>query len=107
METVLSGAIFFFQAEDCIRDKLVTGVQTCALPISILDHHMPEMDGIMLARAIRSQPELNQLELILLSSHGDLAGAEGPRSAGFAACLAKPARLGQLRDCLTKVLQHS
>src|SRR5205823_11089795 len=24
---------FFFQAEDGIRDKLVTGVQTCALPI--------------------------------------------------------------------------
>src|SRR5687767_600703 len=25
---------YFFQAEDVIRDKLVTGVQTCALPIS-------------------------------------------------------------------------
>ena len=24
---------FFFQAEDGIRDDLVTGVQTCALPI--------------------------------------------------------------------------
>src|SRR2546425_4601159 len=27
---------FFFQAEDGIRDKLVTGVQTCALPIWFL-----------------------------------------------------------------------
>src|SRR5207247_4192201 len=27
--------VFFFQAEDGIRDPLVTGVQTCALPISI------------------------------------------------------------------------
>src|SRR5206468_8970012 len=26
---------FFFQAEDGIRDLIVTGVQTCALPISI------------------------------------------------------------------------
>src|SRR5438034_11818389 len=26
--------IFFFQAEDGIRDHCVTGVQTCALPIS-------------------------------------------------------------------------
>src|SRR5205823_10713929 len=26
--------LFFFQAEDGIRVKLVTGVQTCALPIS-------------------------------------------------------------------------
>src|SRR5205823_8101466 len=29
-----SAHCFFFQAEDGIRDKLVTGVQTCALPIS-------------------------------------------------------------------------
>src|SRR2546421_3254681 len=27
-------AVFFFQAEDGIRDLIVTGVQTCALPIS-------------------------------------------------------------------------
>src|SRR5438552_13168724 len=30
-------SFFFFQAEDGIRDDLVTGVQTCALPISIED----------------------------------------------------------------------
>src|SRR5438552_6596883 len=29
---------FFFQAEDGIRDDLVTGVQTCALPISARTH---------------------------------------------------------------------
>src|SRR5690554_7239604 len=28
---------FFFQAEDGIRDADVTGVQTCALPISVWD----------------------------------------------------------------------
>ena len=27
---------FFFQAEDGIRDYKVTGVQTCALPISLI-----------------------------------------------------------------------
>src|SRR5699024_11681317 len=27
---------FFLQAEDCIRDRNVTGVQTCALPISLI-----------------------------------------------------------------------
>src|SRR2546426_9336105 len=27
--------VFFFQAEDGIRDYKVTGVQTCALPISV------------------------------------------------------------------------
>src|SRR5256886_8090484 len=33
--TAPSGVSFFFQAEDGIRDLTVTGVQTCALPISI------------------------------------------------------------------------
>src|SRR5207247_8012708 len=32
---------FFFQAEDGIRDPLVTGVQTCALPIC--RHHEPPL----------------------------------------------------------------
>src|SRR2546425_11360015 len=31
---------FFFQAEDGIRDKLVTGVQTCALPISLFSRRL-------------------------------------------------------------------
>src|SRR5215510_14797413 len=30
---VAMGCVFFFQAEDGIRDGHVTGVQTCALPI--------------------------------------------------------------------------
>src|SRR6185503_20304840 len=30
---------FFFQAEDGIRDVAVTGVQTCALPISVAPGH--------------------------------------------------------------------
>src|SRR2546429_1412634 len=33
--TVITDVVFFFQAEDGIRDVAVTGVQTCALPISV------------------------------------------------------------------------
>ena len=32
--------VFFFQAEDGIRDTSVTGVQTCALPISLPQQEM-------------------------------------------------------------------
>src|SRR5439155_12894200 len=34
LASVLPRLLFFFQAEDGIRDGHVTGVQTCALPIS-------------------------------------------------------------------------
>src|SRR5687767_173613 len=35
LEALFTKPVFFFQAEDGIRGKLVTGVQTCALPISV------------------------------------------------------------------------
>src|SRR5690625_1526422 len=39
--------LYFFQAEDGIRDGHVTGVQTCALPIFIITRFPPEpMDGM-------------------------------------------------------------
>src|SRR5207244_10589671 len=41
---------FFFQAEDGIRDDLVTGVQTCALPISATGQ------GLKWGRAIGASP---------------------------------------------------
>src|SRR6266404_1782223 len=41
---------FFFQAEDGIRDKLVTGVQTCALPIST--------DTVLLVHVIRAADQV-------------------------------------------------
>src|SRR5207244_9384963 len=46
---------FFFQAEDGIRDDLVTGVQTCALPILIADgiHVSPPLFRL-LHRALHS-----------------------------------------------------
>src|SRR5438309_3242043 len=40
--------IFFFQAEDGIRDGTVTGVQTCALPIYVKLEACFAADGVML-----------------------------------------------------------
>src|SRR3989441_5816706 len=56
------GIVFFFQAEDGIRDKLVTRVQTCALPISGRGQveEPPTWP--------RPAPELEQLELLALDA---------------------------------------
>src|SRR5262249_60122180 len=37
---------FFFQAEDGIRDWSVTGVQTCALPISVAQSLVQAVDSV-------------------------------------------------------------
>src|SRR5256886_9696067 len=53
---------FFFQAEDGIRDLTVTGVQTCALPISALSTNLE------LARRSLSPLTAAQLPRILTQS---------------------------------------
>src|SRR5207249_5699091 len=43
---------FFFQAEDGIRDRNVTGVQTCALPIFALGSLLGALTRMRLSRAM-------------------------------------------------------
>src|SRR5438552_14622650 len=45
-------SVFFFQAEDGIRDDLVTGVQTCALPILMRRFQLPGEKVSMLVTII-------------------------------------------------------
>src|SRR5947208_16071627 len=54
----MTAAIFFFQAEDGIRDDLVTGVQTCALPIS-LKHRL--VTWVRQMGRIRQMRQLNHM----------------------------------------------
>src|SRR5260370_26298850 len=48
--------IFFFQAEDGIRDSSVTGVQTCALPISGQVAHAPLRAARRQVHRLRAEP---------------------------------------------------
>src|SRR5207253_3622299 len=49
----LIGLFFFFQAEDGIRDGHVTGVQTCALPISVAPPSRSVLPATVRARLAR------------------------------------------------------
>src|SRR5438046_3280457 len=62
--------IFFFQAEDGIRDWSVTGVQTCALPISFVRNRTARLAQAASRRALRrNKKEKNQDSLAPLGSH--------------------------------------
>src|SRR2546422_6296366 len=50
--TSLTCFFFFFQAEDGIRDVAVTGVQTCALPISTSPKVAPAASSVFLIPSI-------------------------------------------------------
>ncbi|MGO9755248.1 MAG: response regulator [Roseiarcus sp.] len=72
--------------------------------VAILDMQMPGMDGLGLARAIKADPSIADVRLILLSSIGDHDLASASREAGVDACLTKPARQLELYDCLARVM---
>jgi signal transduction histidine kinase/CheY-like chemotaxis protein/HPt (histidine-containing phosphotransfer) domain-containing protein len=72
--------------------------------IAIVDMQMPEMDGLALARAIRSDAAISSTKLVLLTSLGghDLPGSA--RDVGVDACLTKPARQSELYNVLASVM---
>src|SRR5438046_10585906 len=66
---------FFFQAEDGIRDWSVTGVQTCALPISRVSANKAFLPGIT-----RGNPAAGRAEFIADEEGGvDVAQPGGGR----------------------------
>ena len=72
--------------------------------LTILDMHMPGMNGLELARAIKSEPPLAATRLVMLTSvdHHDEPGAL--RESGVDGYLVKPVKQSPLFDCLSTVL---
>src|SRR5207244_9161770 len=62
---------FFFQAEDGIRDDLVTGVQTCALPISRM-----VIEARAIGRVLADLPAGLITEVLVVDNHSSDGTAE-------------------------------
>jgi two-component system, sensor histidine kinase and response regulator len=72
--------------------------------LALLDMQMPNVDGLALARRIKSEPAIAATRLILLTSLGTPLDPAALAEAGVAACLNKPARQSRLLDCLLDVI---
>jgi two-component system, sensor histidine kinase and response regulator len=70
--------------------------------LAILDYQMPEMDGEMLARAIKADTSLCETVLIMLTSLGQPDDVNQLKQADVFACLVKPARQSRLWDVLAE-----
>lgn len=72
--------------------------------IAILDMMMPGMDGMELARAIRTDPDYGRMPLIMLTSLDGKGELESSRENGISLHLVKPVRQSQLLNALESVL---
>ncbi|MFO0774572.1 MAG: response regulator [Nitrospiraceae bacterium] len=73
--------------------------------VALLDLHMPDIDGLMLARSIRAEACFNGTSLIMLSS-GILDSATA-NNAGIDLALSKPIRRAELLKAIATVLGHA
>jgi two-component system sensor histidine kinase/response regulator len=72
--------------------------------LALLDMQMPEMDGMTLARTIKSDPLISATRLIILTSMGITHSPDELKAAGIDAYLVKPVRQGKLFECLVRVM---
>jgi twitching motility two-component system response regulator PilG len=68
--------------------------------VVISDVRMPVMDGFELCAAIRADPALRHVPVLLLTMHDDEAARERGRVVGATAFLKKPISPGDLRDAV-------
>jgi CheY-like chemotaxis protein/HPt (histidine-containing phosphotransfer) domain-containing protein len=85
-------------------DKLRAATAHQPFDVVLLDMEMPEMDGLALARAVRADPALRNVKLILLTSVGRLGGEPDLQQLGLDGVLVKPVRQSELYNCLITVL---
>jgi len=72
--------------------------------IALIDLYLPDLDGIELAREIKSNPAHAGTRLIALTAFDSGGQRERALEAGFAAYLTKPVRQSQLFDCIATVM---
>jgi signal transduction histidine kinase/DNA-binding response OmpR family regulator len=79
-----------------------------AFELLITDHHMPEMDGMMLVQEINKLPEIrNQLMILMLSSLEKTSFQKDAKKYGINKVLSKPVKLHELNSTLVSLFEKS
>ncbi|GAA5118530.1 response regulator [Luteolibacter yonseiensis] len=74
--------------------------------LALLDMQMPGMDGLSLAKLIKSDPATSGTRLLLLSSLGDHLSESILTEAGVEGHLVKPLKQTRLHSALSTILSH-
>jgi two-component system sensor histidine kinase/response regulator len=68
---------------------------------------MPGMDGKQLGQKIKTNSDIANIRLIMMSSIGERGDAKELEKIGFDAYLSKPTKMAQLHECLIKLYNRT
>jgi two-component system sensor histidine kinase/response regulator len=74
---------------------------------ALIDHQMPDCDGVTLSRQIVADPRIHATRLLLLTSSGQRTDIKELAAIGFAGYLSKPVTLRDLSNCMALVFNRS
>lgn len=91
-------------------EEAVNGIEACIKlgtyrpAVLVLDVFMPDMDGAEVCRAIRKDPELSGLCVVITTGHPQDPKLQEVKRLGFTNIMAKPFEIGDFLDLVDSVL---
>ena len=73
----------------------------------VTDREMPGMNGLELARAIRADPKIRSVPVVIMSASSEPQHAEAAIAAGAKFFMTKPFNLTTLKDVITQLMRPS
>ncbi len=109
---VMQGILLFWHMKPMLAMDGPTAISTlrfaaeCGKPFSLvmLDGMMPGMDGVAVAREIRSDPRIADVPIIMLTSAGQVIDQSVRPELGITSCLMKPIKQPDLLSAVVQVL---
>lgn len=81
--------------------------QNIAVDCVIMDYHMPEMNGGDAVKAMRADPRMSKIPVIMLTSVDETEDGKAFSSLGVQGHLTKPTRSSMLLETIVQVLQEA
>ncbi len=94
-------------AQNALEAMRAAAVAGRPFDLVVLDHHMPDIDGLGFTRMLQQEPAIPRATLVLLTSRDERLPQTQMLEYGLAACELKPLHPKKLRVTLSLALAHT
>ena len=103
----IAAGMRIFQVEDSPQalQAIYTAIaESDPFQLVVVDLHLPGMNGELMARAVKADPRMREVGIVLLKSIGSAATSKPPEEGSLATILSKPVRNKEFLSALASLL---